>query len=184
MTLSISDNPRRTWAVPIPTALTLLRLAAAAYFPFAPESWRIGLVLFAAGSDFVDGWLARKWGVTTWYGAVLDGVADKAITLAVLATFTAEGVLAWWQLVLVMSRDIAVAAIAGYLASYRAWAEVTRVTAREPGKVTTLFVYALMAVLLVAPDYSAWVLWPACVMSILAAIDYVLVSLSVQPQRR
>lgn len=162
----------------------MLRLACAAVFPFVDPSWRIGIVLFAAGSDFLDGWIARRYSATTWQGALLDGIADKAITLSVLLTFTLPGDLAWWQLALVMTRDLAVLAIAVYMASFSAWSEFTRIAAREPGKVTTVFVYALMAMLLVFPEYAAWVLWPTCIMSILAAIDYVLVSLSVEPQRR
>lgn len=166
----------------IPNALTLLRIAAAVYFPFAPAAglWRAALVLFAAGSDFLDGWLARRLGATSWVGAVLDGVADKALTLCVLLTYSLEGSLAWWHLGLVMLRDIAVLAIAAYLAWCRAWGEFTRVAARQPGKVTTVFVYALMVALLLAPKYAFVAVWPAAIMSLLAAIDYVIVCLSVE----
>lgn len=167
----------------VPNGLTVLRLAIAGWFPFAPESTRIALVLIAASSDFLDGWVARRYHLTSWVGALLDGIADKAITLSVLLTFTIEGTLAWWQLLLVMSRDVAVVAIAAYLAWCRAWGEFTRIAARQPGKVTTLFVYALMAVLLIAPDFAPWLLWPACLMSLLAAFDYVVVSMSVAPER-
>lgn len=183
-------NPRpnqsrpSVWVRLTPNTLTILRLGIAVVFPFAPPDWRIGLVVFAAASDFFDGWLARRFNLTSWIGALLDGIADKALTLSVLLTFTLQGDLTWWQLGLVMTRDIAVAAIAAYLAWCRAWPDFTRVAAREPGKVTTLFVYTLMLVLLVKPEYAVWVLWPTAVMSLLAAIDYVLVTLSVEPSRR
>lgn len=168
----------------IPNFFTLVRIAVAIGFPFAPASWRIGLLVLAGVSDLLDGWIARRFGLTSWVGALLDGIADKALTLAVLLTFQMEGVLSWYALVLVMARDIAVTLIAAYLATRRAWREITHVTARAPGKVTTLAVYLLMAVLLVAPGYSAWVLWPAGILSVLAAIDYGIIFLSVQPERR
>lgn len=184
MTARDEPGPPATVLRLLPNALTLARIALAAFFPLAPPGWRIAVVAAAAASDALDGWIARRYGVTTWIGALLDGIADKALTLAVLATFAAEGALSWPAVVLVMIRDLVVTAIALYLACRRAWAEITHVTARAPGKVTTLAVYVLMAVLLLAPGLAAWVLWPAVVLSILAAIDYAIIFLSVQPERR
>lgn len=158
-------------------------MALAAGFPLVPAEWRVAVVLVAAVSDFLDGWIARRFNLNSWVGALLDGFADKAITLSVLLTFTVEGQLAWWQLVLVMTRDLAVAAIAVCLAWWRAWPEFGRMRARAPGKVTMVAVYALMAMLLVAPGWAWIVLWPAAVLSVLAAVDYVLIFLSVDPRR-
>lgn len=167
----------------LPNVLTLARLALAAIFPLTAPSWRIAVLVLAALSDFLDGWIARRYRLATWAGALLDGVADKAMTLAVLLTFTVEGQLAWWQLVLVMLRDVAVAGIAACLAWWRAWPEFRRMGARAPGKVTTVFIYLLMVMLLLAPGFAWIILWPTIVMSALAAIDYVLIFLSVEPER-
>ncbi len=172
------------WTTGIPNALTLLRIAIAAWFPWSPEPWRLGLVAVAAASDFLDGWIARRFRLGSRLGAILDGIADKAITLSVLLTFTIQGELAWWELVLVMARDIAVIAIAAHLAWHRAWPEFSRMSARMPGKVTTFALFALMGVLLLAPRY-AWVpLWPTVLLSVLAAVDYVLIFLSVEVKGR
>lgn len=179
-----TEHEPRGWRRAIPNALTVLRIAIAAWFPWAPGAWRIELVLVAAISDFFDGWLARRYGLGSRLGALLDGIADKALTLSVLLTFTIEGTLAWWQLLLVMSRDIAVIAIAIHLAWHRAWPEFTRMSARMPGKVTTFVLFGLMAVLLLAPEYSWVALWPTVVLSVLAAVDYVLIFLSVDVRRR
>lgn len=171
------------WLRVLPNALTVLRVALAAAFPFVQPEWRVAVVLVAAVSDFLDGWIARRFDLSSWVGALLDGFADKAITLAVLLTFTFEGQLAWWQLVLVMTRDLAVAAIAVCLAWWRAWPEFSRMRARAPGKVTMVAIYALMAMLLLAPHWAWIALWPAAVLSVLAAVDYVLIFLSVDPRR-
>lgn len=167
----------------VPNFLTVVRLGIAAAFPFAPGAWRAPLLVLGAGTDFLDGWIARRFGLTSWVGALLDGIADKAFTITVLATFAFEGRLSWWALALVMTRDLAVAGIAAYLAWCRAWPEFTRMAARQPGKVTTVFVYLLMLVLLLAPAHAGWVLWPAILCSILAAVDYLLLFLSVEPER-
>jgi phosphatidylglycerophosphate synthase len=182
-----TQHPRPSGATrlrAIPNALTLLRIAAAVAFPFAPVEARIPLVLFAALSDFLDGWIARRYALTSWVGALLDGIADKALTLAVLFTFTLEGTLTLWQLLLVMTRDVAVVAIAIHLAWHRAWPEFTRMSARMPGKVTTVAVFLLMAVLLLAPGLTWLAVWPAIILSVLAAIDYVLIFLSIDVKRR
>lgn len=182
-TTDLQHRPR-AWARAIPNALTLLRIAVAAWFPFSPVAWRIGLVLVAAASDFFDGWIARRYSLGSRLGALLDGIADKAISLSVLLTFTLEGTLAWWQLVLVMTRDIAVIAIAAHLAWHRAWPEFSRMSARVPGKVTTFVLFAFMLALLLAPRYVWIAFWPTAVLSVLAAVDYILIFLSVDVKRR
>ena len=159
----------------LPNALTLLRLVIAGYFPFAPASWRLPLVLVAGASDWADGVIARRFKLTSWVGSLLDGVADKAVTLSVLATFAHEGVMAWWHLGLILTRDVTVGVIAAYTALRREWAQFKSMTARWPGKLTTAGVFVLMGLLLVTPAYAPWALWPTIAMSVIAGVDYLFV---------
>lgn len=156
-----------------PNALTVLRLLAAASFPFVPDAWRVPIVVAAALSDWLDGFLARRYGFASPLGALLDGIADKAVTLSVLGTFAHHGVLAWWQLAIIMSRDLAVGAIALVIACHRAWPMFRKLAPSWSGKATTFAVFALMVVLLVAPAWTPWLLYPAGALSLLAAGDYV-----------
>lgn len=75
----------------IPTMLTLLRVAVipvlvALYF--RPEPWVpaacAGIFLVAAITDWLDGYLARKWDQASAFGAFLDPVADKLMVTAAL----------------------------------------------------------------------------------------------------
>lgn len=175
-------TPSGLWL--IPNALTLLRLAAAAAFPVASPWWRIGLLLGAALTDLLDGYLARRYRLTNWWGSLLDGIADKAITLSVLITMSFEGHLAIRQIALVLVRDFAVVAITGYMVWRRAWPEFTRLNARMPGKVTTIMLFILMLALLIAPEWAWIIYWPTVLFGILAAIDYVLIFLSVDLDRK
>lgn len=159
----------------VPNALTLLRLVIAGCFPFAEPAWRLSLVLIAGMSDWADGAIARRYKLTSWVGSLMDGVADKAVTLSVLATFAHEGMLTWWQLGLLLTRDVTVGVIAGYTALRRGWSRFRAMTARWPGKATTFVVFAYMGALLVFPAYSAWLLWPSIGLSMAAGVDYLLV---------
>ena len=76
---------------------------------------RTAFVIFvvAASSDWIDGFLARRWNATTRWGAILDPIADK-----VLVTGAILGVLAWGALPqiaipcgLILFREFAVSAL-------------------------------------------------------------------------
>ena len=77
----------------IPNILTTVRLLAApalaivyAVLPH-PVSDMVALVLFvvAASTDWLDGYLARKWGQVSRYGTMLDPIADKAMVIIAVA---------------------------------------------------------------------------------------------------
>ncbi len=68
----------------------------------------IAFVLFlAAGvSDAVDGYLAKRFGMTSELGAYLDPLADKALIVSIYVTLGINGVIPGWLVILVVSRDI------------------------------------------------------------------------------
>ncbi len=83
----------------IPNLLTLFRLIAApavglvyVYLPAPYADW-IALVLFmtAALTDYLDGYLARKWKQITNLGRMLDPIADKAMVLIALLVIAVRG---------------------------------------------------------------------------------------------
>src|SRR5262245_6472378 len=92
--VSASTAPVRPYS--LPNILTYGRIAAVPavvaciYFqadPRAGEWWRwAALVIFigAAVTDFLDGYLARKWGELTSFGRMLDPIADKLLVSSCL----------------------------------------------------------------------------------------------------
>lgn len=144
-----AQPPAPTWVRPVPNALTFLRLALAALLPFVPASLRLPLVATAAATDFLDGWIARRFRATTELGRLLDGVADKAFALAVVLTLTFAGAMRPWQGLVVLARDLVVAVIAGWLAVHHAWAAFQHMQVRWSGKVTTLCAFLWFLALLV-----------------------------------
>lgn len=157
----------------IPNILSLFRLGLAFLFPFAPETYWIWLILCGGASDFLDGWIARRWKLTSWQGGLIDAVADKCFVLAALITFALAGRFSGWLIPLVIARDLAVALIAGYAACTRDWAAFTKMDARWPGKVATTGQFLLMAVVALIPQLTAPALCLAMLISLVAAFDYV-----------
>ncbi|MEM7670943.1 MAG: CDP-alcohol phosphatidyltransferase family protein, partial [Pseudomonadota bacterium] len=81
----------------LPNGLTLLRIACApviALLVLAGGSGHamLAFILFtvAAGTDFLDGWLARKLGQETAIGKMLDPIADKAMVALVIFALAAQ----------------------------------------------------------------------------------------------
>lgn len=75
------------------------------------------LFLVAAFTDFLDGHLARKWGMVTAFGRVADPFADKVLVAGSLITLlqfpAACRVLTTWYVVVVVAREFLVTAIRG-----------------------------------------------------------------------
>jgi cardiolipin synthase (CMP-forming) len=94
----------------IPNLITLARIILVPVVVWAISSGAmlVAFVLFlAAGvSDAVDGYLAKRFGMTTVLGAYLDPLADKALIVSIYVTLGISGVIPRWLVILVVSRDI------------------------------------------------------------------------------
>lgn len=79
----------------IPMYLTYARCAAIPLVvvlwsipvPYAPW-WVLGLFAAASFTDYLDGWLARKWNATSAFGAMLDQISDKLLVATLLVMLT------------------------------------------------------------------------------------------------
>jgi len=98
----------------VPNFLTTLRVLAVPffiYFLFEPDttSHVIALVLFgfASVTDFVDGYLARRWKQETEFGKFLDPLADKALVLGAFITFIfLSPQIQLWMVICIIGRDL------------------------------------------------------------------------------
>lgn len=66
----------------------------------------LGLFVYAGVTDLVDGWIARKWGLQTVVGTVIDPMADKALMTIVTVTLAMKEALPIPLAVLILGRDI------------------------------------------------------------------------------
>lgn len=94
----------------LPNSISLSRLLLAFAFVVIPGSWqRTVLILSAAMTDFLDGWLARRGNSSTVAGAIIDPFADRVFVLAAVSSYLIGGLLTTSQYFIFLSRDIATA---------------------------------------------------------------------------
>ncbi|WP_343907445.1 CDP-alcohol phosphatidyltransferase family protein [Nocardioides aquiterrae] len=99
----------RVWTVP--NLLSLLRLAGVPVFLWlvlGPEAdgWALALLAVMGVTDFLDGYLARRWGQTSALGQILDPVADRLYILAVVVGLALREVIPWWVALSLPLRDL------------------------------------------------------------------------------
>ena len=144
----------------VPTLLTLARivmipvLVLVFYLPYAWTNFACaGLFALAAFTDWLDGWIARRYHQFSAFGAFLDPVADKLMVAVALFLIVQGHPTRWmtlWALVIV-GREIAVSALREWMAEIgqRATVKVASV-----GKIKTVAQMVALLCLLysVTPD--------------------------------
>jgi CDP-diacylglycerol--glycerol-3-phosphate 3-phosphatidyltransferase len=110
----------------VPNQLTCLRIILAiVMFCFLEfEFYLTGMVLFiiAAGTDWVDGYYARKYGMVTTLGRILDPFADKVIICGAFIYLVASPTMLetpWglraWMVVVIIGRELLVTVIRSFI---------------------------------------------------------------------
>jgi len=138
----------------IPNQLTALRIILVPVFVALllqadPYLKLFGVIVFAVASltDIYDGYHARKYGVETRLGAFLDPLADKLLITAAFLLYVWMGYLVLWMVILVVVRDVLITALRIYAESKNR-PVVTSVEAKYKTLVQNLFVYLIMALIL------------------------------------
>ena len=128
----------------VPNILTLLRVLAApllAYF-LMRTYYDYALYIFAAAAltDVLDGFVARHFNRATEFGAALDPLADKLITLTCLLVLTFQALVPLWLTLAMVVRDTVI--VAGAFAYHRLFGEV-EIQPTWLGKLHTVAAFAL-----------------------------------------
>lgn len=181
------DCVRVTWN--LPNALTLARLAAVPVvgvllFAQTTVTRDLAAAVFvaAAVTDFIDGAIARKRGITTDFGALLDPIADKALITIALVGLSALGDVPWWVTVVILVREFGVTALRLSVLRYGV------IPASRGGKAKTLAqIIAIAMFLAVGPPWwttlASVVMGVALVLTIVTGVDYVVRALRLRGAR-
>lgn len=173
----------------VPNALTWLRILVIPVLVglfYLPDSWLsahernlIATVLFvgAAITDWLDGYLARKLGQTSAFGAFLDPVADKLIVAAALIVLVELQRVDAWIAAVIIGREIAISALREWMAQL---GRSRGVAVNMLGKVKTVAqMVAIPMLLYCAPiagldvcTIGTWLILLAAVLTLVSMIYY------------
>lgn len=174
----------------LPNILTLLRIALIPFFVLSfyldvNNANVITTVLFAlaAATDWLDGYLARRMGVTSAFGAFLDPVADKLMVAAALILIVDNnptqhsGVWLALPAVVIVGREITISALREWMAEIGASAKVA---VSMVGKVKTsaqmlalvLLIYREPVASVSAAEVGLWLLYVAAALTLWSMVLY------------
>ena len=138
----------------VPTILTLLRillipvLVLVFYLPWKWTNFAAAFVfVLASVTDWLDGWIARRYDQSSAFGAFLDPVADKlmvAVALLLIVQKHPTPWMAFWAAVII-GREIAVSALREWMAEL---GQRARVKVATIGKIKTIVQMVALAFLL------------------------------------
>ena len=135
----------------------------------------IALIIFlaAAGTDLLDGYLARRWGQITTVGTLLDPIADKLLISAALISLVQINLVPGWMVILIVGREFAVSGLRSIAA-----AEGYTIRASELGKTKMIFQVTAISMVLLTVRYPqlTWFamlwMWGVVVFGMVSAVDY------------
>src|SRR4030081_2749487 len=135
----------------------------------------LGLAIFllAAGTDLLDGYLARRWRQVTTIGTLLDPIADKLLVSAALISLVQVRVLPGWMAVLIIGREFAVSGLRSIAA-----AEGYTIHASDLGKTKMITQVIAISMVFVSIRWEAWSgfamlwMWGVLIFGIVSAIQY------------
>ncbi|MEX0711450.1 MAG: CDP-diacylglycerol--glycerol-3-phosphate 3-phosphatidyltransferase [Pirellulales bacterium] len=183
--MSVSTKTRERPAVfNLPNQLTVSRLVLALVLVglMAFELYLASLLVFllAASTDWLDGYFARKYGMITTLGRILDPFVDKIIICGVFISLVADpqsGVQAWMA-VLIVGRELLITALRSFLEQ-----QGSDFSASLSGKLKMIFQciaagLSLFYLSLASKPPELWYLllasiWAAVILTVYSGVSYV-----------
>lgn len=175
----------------LPNLLSITRIAFGplCIWLLTQEAWMAALLVMIVGevTDFLDGFIARRYSQVTALGKIIDPMADSLYREIVFIGFHAVGLLPTWMLVILFSRDI----IVSYLRVVSEQHGIT-LSARQSGKIKALAQgFAQMGVVILfllegwkvvanAEQFVVWLFLVATAVTLWSLVDY---SMAVFQQR-
>lgn len=160
----------------IPNILTLLRIIMipifyVVFFSDITNSSLFAALIFIVASltDWLDGFLARKWSLVTNFGKIMDPLADKLLVMTALVCLLTSFRIPAWAVIVILAREMAITGLRIIAAS-----EGVVVAADMLGKFKTVFQMVAIILLLLNNFIGIYMLYIAIFFTILSGIDYII----------
>jgi CDP-diacylglycerol--glycerol-3-phosphate 3-phosphatidyltransferase len=141
MSLPLSLTVLRIFFVPL---LVVLLLTKGSDW----DLWAVAVFLAAAGTDFLDGYLARRRSQVTKLGILLDPIADKLLISAAFVSLVELHLVSAWIVVVIIGREFAVSGLRSVASS-----EGITLSASELGKTKMVFQVIAITVIALEPRF-------------------------------
>ena len=143
-----------------------------------PYGQTLALIVFviASATDWLDGYLARKYHLITKFGQFMDPLADKVLVMAALIGFVETGALPSWVAVLILTRELLISIFRAVAA-----AEGIVIAASKWGKYKTVSQMVMIILILMNNfPFSQWgipmdgiFVWLAVTLTLISGWDYI-----------
>lgn len=137
------------------------------------EFLALSIFLVAAATDLLDGFLARRWGLITTVGTLLDPIADKLLISAALVSLVETHRVPAWMVVLIIGREFAVSGLRSIAA-----AEGYTIQASDLGKTKMITQVIAISMVLLSIHWQwlhgfamVW-MWGVVIFGLASAIGY------------
>ena len=127
----------------------------------------LAIVIISAFTDFLDGYVARARGKTSYLGAIHDFTADKLFVLSALLVFSMAGMIPVWVTFIILYREIIVMGFRIYT-SYNK----VEIKASKTGKYKTAVLFIGLIAMLVGFDHYMYIIYLSLVLTIVSFADY------------
>jgi len=154
----------------IPAFMVLMYLSGG-----QPNIWiylSLALFIIASITDYVDGYIARKYKQVSDFGKFLDPLADKLLVIAAMVMFCEWGSMPAWALMIVLTREFAVTGL-----RLVAVGKGTVIAAGKSGKFKTASTMIGLCVVMAFPTviWLAWTVWSVIlVTTVYSGVEYFL----------
>lgn len=156
--------------ITLPNLLSLLRIPLAFLFVQGNEPLRVAAIILAGLTDAFDGFLARRYGLSSRLGTILDPVTDKLFVITALVVLVFENKISYLETASFLSRDIAVGLFGVYLIFSGLFGKY-RIEAFWCGKIFTTIQFFVLLLLAAQYPVSGWFYVVFVVLGILSLVE-------------
>lgn len=104
--MSVADQLTVARAVSVPIVVALFAISFTNH-----DYWATGVFIVAMATDWFDGRIARRTGLTSSFGSLLDPVADKLLVMTTLIVLIDQGVFSAWMVAAIVARELLISGL-------------------------------------------------------------------------
>lgn len=162
----------------LPNFITVSRILLSFLFVsvFLKNDFVLSLVIFSVASisDFFDGYIARKFKITSKFGAMMDPVADKILMFISYLLFAYTKIIPWYLAIIVISRDLLIIAVVSICLVKKINLKFSPLMSSKINTtVQLLFIGLVLACKVFTINLSLDIfVWIVCCMTIYSGLDY------------